>query len=108
LTTFSGGERSMSYDPAWSPTGEWIAFVSANSGNDEIYRILPDGSVTEQLTHNEHVWDKHPSFSPDGQKIVFFSNRTGHNQLFIMNADGSDQHNISNNEYNDAYPVWTR
>ena len=108
LTTFSGGERSMSYDPAWSPTGEWIAFVSANSGNDEIYRILPDGSVTEQLTHNEHVWDKHPSFSPDGQKIVFFSNRTGHNQLFIMNADGSDQHNISNNAYNDAYPVWTR
>lgn len=108
LTTFSGGERSMSYDPAWSPTGEWIAFVTAHSGNDEIYRIRPDGSETQQLTSNEHVWDKHPSFSPDGTKIVFFSNRTGHNQIFIMNADGSNQQNVSNNEFNDAYPIWTR
>jgi hypothetical protein len=98
-----------SYDPAWSPTGEWIAFVSSNPGNDEIYRVTPDGSIVERLTHNNWEWDKHPTWSPDGQQIVFFSNRdVGRTQLWIMNADGSGQRNLLASEFNDLYPVWTR
>jgi hypothetical protein len=112
-----GSERSRqitaftrdSYDPAWSPTGEWIAFVSSNSGNDEIYRITPDGSVVQQLTMNNWEWDKHPSWSPDGSQIVFFSNRdVGRTQIWIMNADGSGQRNLVASDYQDLYPVWTR
>ena len=98
-----------SYDPAWSPTGEWIAVVSSNPGNDEIYRVTPDGSVVQRLTNNNWEWDKHPTWSPDGQQIVFFSNRdVGRTQLWIMNADGSGQRNLVASESNDAYPVWTR
>lgn len=98
-----------SYDPAWSPTGEWIAFVTSNPGNDEIYRMTPDGSIVERLTNNVWEWDKHPSWSPDGKQIVFFSNRdVGRTQLWIMNADGSGQRNLLASEYNDLYPVWTR
>ncbi len=98
-----------SYDPAWSPTGEWIAFVSANSGNDEIYRMTSDGSVVQQLTNNQWEWDKHPSWSPDGSQIVFFSNRgVGRPQIWIMNADGSGQKNLVASEFEDLYPVWTR
>ncbi|HQY93120.1 hypothetical protein [Caldilinea sp.] len=98
-----------SYDPAWSPTGEWIAFVSSNPGNDEIYRITPDGSVVERLTNNNWEWDKHPTWSPDGSQIVFFSNRdVGRPQLWIMNANGSGQRSLLSSEYEDLYPVWTR
>ncbi len=105
LTSFSRD----SYDPAWSPTGEWIAFVTSNPGNDEIYRMTPDGSIVERLTNNVWEWDKHPSWSPDGKQIVFFSNRdVGRTQLWIMNADGSGQRNLLASEYNDLYPVWTR
>lgn len=105
LTTFS----SSSYDPAWSPTGEWIAFVSTNTGNDEIYRISPDGSIVEQLTKNQWEWDKHPTWSPDGEQIVFFSNRQdGKRLLWIMNKDGSNQRLLLPSEAEDFYPVWTR
>jgi hypothetical protein len=98
-----------SYDPAWSPTGEWIAFVTYNPGNDEIYRISPDGSIVQRLTNNNWEWDKHPTWSPDGQQIVFFSNRdVGRPQLWIMNADGSGQRNLLSSDYEDLYPVWTR
>jgi TolB protein len=98
-----------SYDPAWSPTGEWIAFVSSNPGNDEIYRITPDGSVVERLTNNNWEWDKHPTWSPDGSQIVFFSNRdVGRPQLWIMNANGSGQRNLLSSDDEDLYPVWTR
>jgi TolB protein len=105
LTTFS----KNSYDPTWSPTGEWIAFVGTNTGNDEIYRVSPDGQTVQQLTFNSFEWDKHPTWSPDGSQIVFYSNReTGRRQLWIMNADGSGQRNYSSNEYEDWDPIWTR
>ncbi|MEZ4635355.1 MAG: DPP IV N-terminal domain-containing protein [Caldilineaceae bacterium] len=100
--------KVVSYDPAWSPVGDSLLFVSAESGNDEIYRIQADGSGLQQLTQNDWEWDKHPSWSPDGQQIVFFSNRTGMNQLFVMNADGSNVRRISDDVSNDAYPVWIK
>lgn len=100
---------SDSYDPVWSPTGEWIAFVGTNSGNDEIYRVSPDGQNVQQLTSNTYEWDKHPTWSPDGSQIVFYSNReTGRRQLWIMNADGSGQRNFNSNAYEDWDPIWTR
>ena len=106
LTSFPA---ATSYDPAWSPGGDWIAFVSTESGGDEIYVVSPDGEDPKRLTFNSWEWDKHPSWSPDGSEIVFFSNReTGRRQLWIMNATGSDQRNLSNNEYSDWDPVWVR
>lgn len=100
--------KVVSYDPAWSPVGDSVLFVSAESGNDEIYRIQADGNGLQQLTRNDWEWDKHPSWSPDGQQIVFFSNRTGKNQIFVMNADGSNVRRISDDVSNDAYPVWIK
>ena len=97
------------YDPAWSPDGERIVFVSELTGNDEIWVINADGSGEMQLTYNDWQWDKFPTWSPDGSKIAFWSNRiAGHKQIWMMNADGGEQHNISNNEYNDWDPVWIR
>jgi hypothetical protein len=105
LTTLGGA----SYDPAWSPSGEWIVFVSTNTGNDEIYRVSPDGQTVQQLTFNSFEWDKHPTWSQDGSQILFFSNReTGRRQLWIMNVDGGGQRNYSSNAFEDWDPVWTR
>ena len=105
LTTFSRD----SYDPTWSPTGEWIAFVGTNTGNDEIYRVSPDGKTVQQLTFNSFEWDKHPTWSPDGSRILFYSNRdTGRRQLWIMNVDGSGQRNYTSDEFEDWDPIWTR
>ncbi len=101
--------NEISYDPVWSPKGDPIAFVSAESGNDEIYLINADGSDLRQLTTNEWQWDKHPSWSSDGTQLVFWSNReTQRKQIWVMNADGANPHNISNNPYNDWDPVWVK
>jgi Tol biopolymer transport system component len=106
ITNFNG---ATSYDPAWSPRGDWIAFVSTAYDGDEIYLVDPQGTTVQRLTYNAWEWDKHPAWSPDGSQIVFYSNRnTGHRQLWIMNADGSNQRNLSNDEFENWDPVWVR
>jgi hypothetical protein len=98
-----------SYDPAWRPGGYEFAFVSQETGNDEIYIMNRDGSGLRRLTANDWEWDKHPSYSPDGAQIVFTSNRgTGRRQVWIMGADGSNPRPLFPSLYEDYSPVWVK
>jgi hypothetical protein len=119
--TFFG--RGLAYGGVWSPTAEEIAFVSNESGDDEIWAVNRDGSNLRQLTKSNEEYNareigkdtfipeltKGPSWSPDGSQIVYFSNRSGNNQLWIMDEDGSNQRLVMDwNPYNDFDPVWVK
>jgi Tol biopolymer transport system component len=54
-----GGDIS----PAWSPDGEFVAFISNRDGAYNIYIIKPDGSGLIQLTKNNYS-DESPSWQP--------------------------------------------
>ncbi len=105
LTYFGAG---IAWDPAWSPTAERVAFVSNESGNDEIWVANKDEWPATQLTKNEWAWDKHPSWSPDGAQIVFMSNRNGSQQIWIMQADGSEQRQLTDFAFTAWDPVWVK
>lgn len=76
--------------PAWSPTGEWIAFAGRANRKDKMDVFLVDvtGGQVRQLTHGEGS-NEDPSWSPDGRLLAFSSTRGGRSQVFVMDADGS-------------------
>ncbi len=76
--------------PAWSPTGEWIAFAGRANRHDrmDIFLVDPTGTQIRRLTHGEGS-NEDPAWSPDGRLIAFSSTRAGRAQIYVMDADGS-------------------
>jgi TolB protein len=54
---------SEDFDPAWSPDGTQIAFVSDRDGNQEIYVVNIDGTNLQRLTWSEGS-DRSPAWQP--------------------------------------------
>lgn len=57
-------------NPVWSPDGRWIAFISDESGEDEVYIIRPDGSDKTKLTNDAKSYRWELKWSPDSKKLL--------------------------------------
>lgn len=58
-----------------------IAYVSAQTGNKELYVMDWDGQSPLPLTKNRSI-NMNPDFSPDGREIIFTSYKHGHPDLY--------------------------
>ena len=93
-------------EPAWSPDGRKLAFVSRRDGKPDVYVMNTDGSGQRNLTRNP-ARDSAPAWSPDGRTIAFMSNRDRNIEVYLMNADGSGQRNLTRHRYHDASFSWS-
>ena len=67
-------QSGENFDPAWSPDGKRIAFVSNRTGSTELWVMNKDGSGQRRLTETGATRTGNPVWSADGQKILFNSN----------------------------------
>ncbi len=110
-------------EPDWSPDGEWIVFATypLNSFNFEakvsnLYRMHPDGSGLEQLTHYgvDQLRATQPRYTPDGKWIVFTAviPETGYDRgqafrhLWAIPAGGGDAVLIAGDERIYTHGTW--
>jgi Tol biopolymer transport system component len=92
--------------PAWSPDGAGILFVSDRDGNPEIYHMAPDGSAVTRLTDDPGL-DEFPEWSPNSQLIAFVTDRGGDADIYLMRADGSDVTPFVTGPGKDWAPAWS-
>ncbi|HEV2721429.1 MAG TPA: protein kinase [Thermoanaerobaculia bacterium] len=98
--TFNDG---LNMSPALSPDGKTLAYVSARSGNLDIYVQRVDGRVAQNITADSPVDDSEPAFSPDGSQIAFRSEREG-GGIFLMGVTGESVRRLTHFGHN---PSWS-
>jgi TolB protein len=121
LVRMPGGPTwGFSANPAWSPDGRRIAFVSNRDGSDDIFVVNADGSGLRNLTRSRGN-DHDPVWSPDGRVIAFQGRRArpseleravcrGHcdrEEIYAVNADGSGLRRLTRNWKTDSASAWS-
>src|SRR5436190_15246 len=87
------GPFDHAINPAWTPDGKSIVFVSNREvahGTGDIVRLSADGSgAVEVLRREETNWRARPDVSPDGTRIVYASYLGGQwHQLWLLPLSG--------------------
>lgn len=102
-TTVSDAEQETNTrnvsDVAWSPTGDWLAYVqnwSEDTLEGQISLVRPNGDDARTLVPGDA-----PDWSPDGKQLVYVHNGS----IWTVNADGTDAHQLIPNGHS---PAWSR
>lgn len=83
VTTAAGWETQ----PALSPDGNLLAYVSDESGRPDLWLTQVNGSHHIQLTDDPAV-DRCPAWFPDGSAIAFTSDREGRESIWKVSTLG--------------------
>lgn len=95
--TQSPGSRER--QPAWSPDGKWIAYLSDKTGEYEIYLRDPEGKKEEiQLSRYLKEFPFSLQWSPDSKKLLFHDQTYS---LYYIDIDEKVVRRIDTSDWND-------
>lgn len=102
-------EGSYNAAPAWSPRGDWIAYVCRRPGYGlKLCRISPDGKRNVQMTKGPpKEIDDSPSWAPDGRHLVFSSTRGGRSHIYMIYFDGTGLERLTEGGIHHSSPAWS-
>jgi TolB protein len=101
VSTSSPARLLFQIEPAWSPDGTKIAFVSRRAGTFDVFVMNADGTGTRRLTSTKEN-DTHPTWSPDGDEVAFARDA----DIWVMAADGSNARRVSDPMVEESEPAW--
>ena len=94
--------NSREFQPAWSPDGKTIAYVTWSNEGGQLWKVPASGGTPQQLSKSAGVYSN-PAWSPDGTKIVvlrgnaydrenseFDGGQTANADLIWVPAEGGD------------------
>ncbi len=72
VRNLTGTPAARERDPAWSPDGKWIAYLSDASGEYQLHVLGADGKTpARQVTRDGATFRYAPQWSPDGQSLAY-------------------------------------
>ncbi|MFC2030315.1 hypothetical protein ACFLWA_06260 [Chloroflexota bacterium] len=95
--------------PAWSPSGDQIAYHGCDPQGNEcgLWLMGPGGFNPARLSSDAS--DTAPSWSPDGSQLVFTSARSGNWELYLVQAAGASgqEEKLIAHPAADVAPTWS-
>ena len=98
--------KVVDYEPAVSPDGKSLAFVSNRDGRFKLHVMNLDGTGLRRLTDDAGA-DDNPAWSPDGSRIAFVSEAGGEADIFVIGADGQGRRRLTTARGPDLHPEWS-
>jgi tricorn protease len=89
-------------DPAISPDGREIAFVSGG----DIWTVAAAGGEAHLLVTHPAT-ESRPLYSPDGTKLAFVSTRTGSGNIYVMTLATGELTRLTYSDRLDALDGWS-
>jgi hypothetical protein len=106
LTSASGA-----FGPAWSPTGDAIAFTRCcvYADRNSIFVIAPDGSLLKQVAVSQVGVVSSPGWSPDGKRLAFICSVGSTSNLCVIDVTGAGfmQFKIADASVGEGRPAWS-
>jgi His/Glu/Gln/Arg/opine family amino acid ABC transporter permease subunit len=105
LTTSDG----QAIQPAWSPTGNEVAFVlQADSGNGDIMILDQEADKLDRLTDTPDLNEYYPVWSPDGEQVAFMVDQSrGNVDIYTVDRESLDLTAIATSEAFEGFPAWS-
>ncbi|HYP25586.1 MAG TPA: biopolymer transporter Tol, partial [Blastocatellia bacterium] len=92
-------------DPAYSPDGKWLAFVSDRSGREEVYLIASDGAGEPTKITDIDALKNSISWSPSSKEIAFTSSD---NKLRKYSVESKQTLELTSSKYGSiGQPAWS-
>jgi tricorn protease len=71
LTQTQGAHETS---PSWSPDGKWIAYISDESGENQLRLIAQDGKEKKEIKLKGNGFYAYPQWSPNSKKLTYVDN----------------------------------
>lgn len=102
-----GSTADQEREPAWSPDGGTIAYVSEGSGgNDDIWTVPAGGGEAARITDSPNE-DRSPCWAPWGTTLAFASDHAGNWDIWTVDIAGDEPIRITTSGSNDRGPAWS-
>jgi tricorn protease len=103
LTTENSSVHEL--NPAWSPDGKVVAYLSDKTGEYELYTRPQMGGAETRITADGGIYRYGPSWSPDSQKLLYWDKA---HQLWFVGVEDKKPVLVDQSDYGDiADATWS-
>ncbi len=105
-------EAEGACQPAWSPDGMRLAYISPCDGRKERYDgasifVFNFQTLRTDLISSLAAGDYDPAWSPDGGTLAFTSLQNGRPQVFLFDIETGETRQLMNRATINRMPVWS-
>jgi TolB protein len=97
---------SIETEPAVSPDGKQLAYISDRTGKPQIYLMDLGSKKVSRLTH-QGAYNTSPAWSPDGSFIAFSARRSGGTAIFRINVATGAESQVTPFDIEAEDPTWS-